>query len=293
MGSRRGWFGSSTLPFLQWLSERLQFGEDAVIAENTLQFDLASLQEMVASHFTVDVLRVSPSLVGEPVERQRLYIIFLKRGKRQWSRRLVSECEKENKSLQEYFESIFARRVSMLPDEKFRAPAEAVRSAIKKMEESQRLPPTTSSGKPWSCFQACTAAVRAKIVAHTQALKDKIGPEAMQDPEVLRNWTCNLAQHPEYMGPTSGTIPAMLQKTELWLFAKKRLALPKEHLEVQGFNLWGQGPYVSHMRGALDKLKDARLKSLAGNAMHVHVLATVVGFVLACTEPEPALLKSN
>ena len=76
MGSRRGWFGSSTLPFLQWLSERLQFGEDAVIAENTLQFDLASLQEMVASHFTVDVLRVSPSLVGEPVERQRLYIIF-------------------------------------------------------------------------------------------------------------------------------------------------------------------------------------------------------------------------
>ena len=53
-----------------------------------------------------------------------------------------------------------------------------------------------------------------------RALKDKIGPEAMQDPEVLRNWTCNLAQHPEYMGPTSGTIPAMLQKTELWLFAK-------------------------------------------------------------------------
>lgn len=85
----------------------------------------------------------------------------------------------------------------------------------------------------------------------------------------------------------------MLRKTllQLQLFGKRRLALPLEHLEVQGWNVFSAGTgndrYRSPLHSKFRSLSASSLRSLAGNAMHVRVVGTVAAFALAYTEPCP------
>ena len=128
---------------------------------------------------------------------------------------------------------------------KFRAPALGVKNYIAKLAEQQHLPKNTRSGKDWSCFQAVSRAVRDKIQAHQEELARKLLSADLDsglaatadDPLELRHWTSNVAQQPHFMGPVRGNVPAMLQHTNLWIFGKRRLALPMEHLEIQGWNI--------------------------------------------------------
>ena len=102
-------------------------------------------------------------------------------------------------------------------------------------------------------------------------------------------WVADLCQNPEYMGPSCGYVPALLQRTNLWLFGQRRLALPSEHVECQGWNLFGDpaGLYKSSITlEKLQKMKPARVKSLAGNGMHLQVLASVLAFTVAVMEKE-------
>ena len=292
MGARRGWLGSSTPAFTQWLAERLQLqDEDLVICENTSNFDLEGMQAMVQDQFEVQSLSVSPSLFGEPLERRRLYIIMLRKGLRRWKPHVLLGEDGQRASLQEVFDRTFRRSTVMCADDKFRAPPDVVTEYIRKLAVKNNLPVKTSSGREWSCYQAITSAVRAKVVAHTEALRGQIGvdnDEADMPHAEVRKWTSNLGQHPSYMGPVCG-IPAMLQATNLWLFGKRRLALPMEHLEVQGWVLYGRldCPYRSGLLPCLRGMRDSRVKSFAGNGMHSQVVGAVVAFALAATEPTP------
>ena len=83
------------------------------------------------------------------------------------------------------------------------------------------------------------------------------------------------------MGPSCGNVPALLRRTNLWLFGQRRLALPSEHLECQGWNLFGDPAclYKSPITPEqLQNMKPARVKSFAGNGMHLQVLASVLAF---------------
>ena len=86
-------------------------------------------------------------------------------------------------------------------------------------------------------------AARAKVASHLEKLQEKtehlhdFSDEAMACE--FHKWCSNLQQNADYMGPVSGNVPALLQSSNLWLFGKRRLALPMEHLEVQGWNVWG------------------------------------------------------
>ena len=301
MGGRRGWFGRSTLPFVQWLAERLQFDEDIVLAENTPQFDVRTLADMTAEKFAIETFFLSPTLFGEPVERRRLYIVMLRKSARRWIPSLLQK-EGQRRKLQRVFEDVFHRNIVMPLDEKFRAPQAEVQQYIRLLAEKNHLPATTRSGQPWSCYQAVSAATRRKIQGHRQVMEAKAGldarssgvaPEPRPRPQTEaeeaadeeRQWTANLAQRPGYMGPVRGHVPAMLQGTQLWLFGKRRLALPPEHLEVQGWNVYGSGPYKPQL--ALEGLRESRVKSLAGNGMHLQAVAAVFAFALAATEEVP------
>ena len=284
MGAKKGWYGASTPAYMQWLAERKQFGEEIVIGENTLNFDVETQRQMVADTHTVDCIQVSPSLFGEPIERQRLYIVMLRKNKRRWARHMMRDM-----NLQDFFNQVFARKILMCVDDKFRAPQAAVQEYVSGLADAQRLPPTTSSGKPWSCYLAMSSAARAKVQGHQKKLEEIAEQKGFAlNPEEVRNWTANLSQTPDFMPPARGKVGAMLQHTNLWLFSKKRLALPLEHLEIQGWNLFGGGPYKSDLISAVGRgaLKDNRLKSMAGNGMHLQVVAAVIAFTLACTERE-------
>ncbi|CAJ1460618.1 unnamed protein product, partial [Effrenium voratum] len=77
----------STLPFAQWLAERVapqSVAEDSVLAECTSLFDVDTLAELTQGTFTVTPLTVSPACFGEPVERKRLYTVLPRAGRLQW-----------------------------------------------------------------------------------------------------------------------------------------------------------------------------------------------------------------
>lgn len=106
-------------------SERLQFEEDIVVCESTLNFDV----EMTAHQFDLECLNVSPTLMGEPVERRRLYICMVCKGKRRW-RRWRHELLRQGwgETWLEVFETVFQRSFVMTAAGKFRAPALGVKN---------------------------------------------------------------------------------------------------------------------------------------------------------------------
>ena len=63
----------------------------------------------------------------------------------------------------------------MTAGSQFRAPESCKQQHVEVLAEAQKLPPTTASGKHWSCYQAVSAAVRCKINEHKQALLEKSG----------------------------------------------------------------------------------------------------------------------
>ena len=297
MGGRKGWFGLSTPAFVQWLAERMQFDEDdCILCENTPTFDIKTLSELTAEKWHMQVISVSPTLFGIPVERKRIYIILLRKGKLRFQGLGGVGCGQEQAEqnhfflLQERFDSVFHRNTVMTVGSQFRAPESFQKRHVQDLVQAQKLPSTTASGKQWSCFQAVSAAVRCKINEHKQALLEKSGQvwEDMTQRE-RDQWTADLCQHPQYMGPTCGHVPALLQRTNLWLFGQRRLALPSEHLECQGWNLFGDpaSVYKSPIKiEQLQQMKPGRVKSFAGNGMHMQVIAAVLAFIIGIMEKE-------
>ena len=280
MGSKQGWIGHSTLSFMQWLAERTQFEEDIVICEKTVAFDLDTLVKLTPK-FQVDTLTVSPTLIGEPVERRRLYIILLLKKRRRWSRVVP-----QNK--QGLFDQLFKARPFLTPTAKFRAPQDQVSEFVAGLAAKQLLPPVSRSGRAWSCFQAVSGPVRRQIQEHEIARAEeakKKSDTGVEDAEDSSMWVTNLAQSAQYMKPVYGQVPALLRKSNLWLFGPRRLALPQEHLECQGWNLFGAGPFVNEAsKEVFQTMTHSCLKSFAGNSMHLHAVGAVIAFTLACTE---------
>ena len=295
MGEKLGWLGNSTLAFCQWLAERLQASEHFCIAECTQHFDLDSLRLLVEDKFHVYAMILSPVLFGQPIERKRLYMIFLDKDKLKWREEI------ESKGVAAAFQSMFQREVMMCGTDMFRAPHEEVQQHVAGMARRNHLPPTSRSGKPWSCYQAMSASVRSSVDAHTKALAKQ-----MDDGMQVRQFIANVAQKPSYMGATRFHVPALLRKSNLWLFGLKRLALPQEHLEIQGMNLYGgavpAGSPASKSNepawteaaeryrcsqavvNELKSMSDNKIRSMSGNAMHMRVIGTVLAFTIAGTE---------
>ena len=84
MGSSQKWLGESMPIFMEWARERLLSLEDMIIVECVIGFDSDMLGELFRDSYNLEVLRVSPTLFGEPVERQRKYMILLKKDKLRW-----------------------------------------------------------------------------------------------------------------------------------------------------------------------------------------------------------------
>lgn len=160
MGAKRQWLGDSTPPFLQWLAERIVPNhagrthagdpiivcEDFVVAECTLHFDVVTLEHL-AEGFHVFAFLISPAMLGEPVQRERLYMVMLRKDRLDWHHAVKG-------NLQASFQSIFERKPVLCPQDKFRAPDAKVQSYIAKLVGKGHLPECSRSSKQWSCYQA-------------------------------------------------------------------------------------------------------------------------------------------
>ena len=239
MGQGSQWLGESLLPFVQWCKERLVMQEDLILVECVLNFDDTMLAELFAEDYDLLTLRVSPTLLGEPVERGRKYMILLRKEKLEWHPAIAkaNAVERGSLRLESAFSRLFARTLRMSGDMKFRAPQDDIAARLQTLAAAKKLPRATRSGRGWSSFQLCSQAMRDSVNAHESWLRSHIGAGGSFD-----GWICNLAQRPAFMPPTQHVVPALLRKSQLWLMAKARRPLPMEMLEVQGWNIWGFQP---------------------------------------------------
>eukprot|EP00438_Fugacium_kawagutii_P018544 Skav204349 [mRNA] locus=scaffold3936:119677:121146:+ [translate_table: standard] len=223
MGFQYLWLGQGTKPFKQWLRERLLALEDVLVVECVWGFDSDKTAEFLEEYYSMTVLRISPTLFGEPVERQRKYMLLLKKDKLAWL-----ECVALD--VQQAFDRLFARAIRMLGEQKFRSPKVDTVHHLASQIEKRRMPACSRTGKPWSFFQVASKAVQRSINDHERALCNRCGTNTPKEA-----WIANLAQNADYMPATQYFVPALLRSSRLWLCGRKRWPLTMELFELQGF----------------------------------------------------------
>lgn len=293
MGGKAGWLGKTALPFLQWLRERVLGGEQIVLVECVPTFDAETLKEMVKEQYHLELLIFSPTLFGQPTERQRAYMILLRKDSFHWHPAI------SDYGIQAAFERIYARTSLLLGEALFRAPKAVLDEFMQEQIHKQRMPLSSRSGKAWSPFQVSSRSVRDSIASHEKALTNRIGSDGKR-----AEWICNLQQKADFMQATHFRIPAILRQTHLWLFGRKRWALPIEYLEVQGYNIFGADAdgsedgdnhghlYKCRITETLKALPSRVLKSVAGNGMHLQAVGSVILFVLGCVQ-KPSMVEGQ
>ncbi|CAE7778137.1 unnamed protein product [Symbiodinium sp. CCMP2592] len=271
MGAGKRFLGNSAIPFLIWARERLCSQEDFFVVECVTNFDDETLAELLADSYQMHTLRACPSLFGLPVTRDRKYMVFLARRSLVW-------CDAVNSvGPQEAFRKLFARPVVMRGDELLRAPDAAVHDFVSSLAVARGLPESGSGSVAWSCYLAMSPANRQSVRDHEQSLQ---AAGFAEQAAVLTN----IAQRASHMGPVlSGFAPALLRSSLLWSFRLRRIVLPAEHLELQGYSLWGNEERRSVVSDVLPSLRSSSLRSLAGNAMHIQSIGSVLMFVVSCT----------
>ena len=308
MGLGLKFLGESALPFAAWCASMKQMVPDVIIAECTQTFDFDHLRTLLQPEYPSErslELSISPHDLGEPLTRNRKYMLFLSQ-RCCW---MVPGCdgsqEKDDtqQTLSSFFQQLFKHQEAVLaPCSKFRAPPETVQAHVRKLAQKNHLPPTTTSGREWSYAQACTAATRAMVQQHKEWVENHVRETKISfDPY---QWTTNLSQSPEHMHPNKGFVPALLRRSSLYLFGQGRAAVPLEYLECQGWNVFGERGVSSLRRldvsrtgaesagqtrsllACFEALPQMVLQELAGNGMHLHVITAVVMFSLACVAKE-------
>eukprot|EP00434_Breviolum_minutum_P045092 symbB.v1.2.040355.t1/scaffold7167.1/size12942/2 len=139
MGGKKKWLGDSVFPFMQWARDRALAKEDVILVECTLAFDSESLRELFEKEYTLEVLRVSPTLFGEPDERQRKYMLLIRKDKLQWCRSVADH------GAEKVFYQVFARTFHMLGQEKCRAPQTEVAEHLQDCVQQRHLPPAATA----------------------------------------------------------------------------------------------------------------------------------------------------
>ena len=277
MGHGRGWLGPTALPFLAFALERLLLCEEIFLVENVACFDHDYMAGLFPE-YTMEVLRTCPVKLGVPISRDRVFLAFVRKETTTWNK------EAQRAGLQELYDATFRRRIVMVGDELLRAPDRAVAEHVSSLAHRRGLPPLRKSGRAWSTWLVLRPGLQRRIAAHEQQVEDDFGrrrPAAVS----------NVSQTLQFSRTTTHVVPPLLRNTLLWSHRRQRLALPGEHLELQGYQIFphaqaeeGEGDGLTwHSKTLLAAGPAGR--RLAGNGMNLLCLASVLAFVFATTEP--------
>ena len=297
--------------------ERLLADDDIIIMECTPRFDLdLGLRRSLGHKYDVHPLVFSPSDLGFPLRRQRLYALLLRRGR-------VSAPPDQD--MRELFWSLFPRRTLLPGCAFFRAPDEPVDALRRRMAANRRLAPTQADGSPWP-FQAllppglehhkrmhrqqaqtlatasggppdATCGAQPDLEERRPARKRKAGGEQTWGcrADCHRQLCVDIAHAPPFAGP-SRELPTLCRNSVVWSFGHRRPMLGTEKWEAMGLPVWSPEcrfphPWKTLVPGmAMGRqgrtLSNHALGALAGNAMHLGAVGAVLLWALGCTTSE-------
>ena len=91
------------------------------------------------------------------------------------------------------------------------------------------------------------------------------------------------------MFKSSVLVPTLLRSSSLWSSVLRRLLIPLEHIEIQGYPVYGFGEENYFAADELRHLTAVEIKSLSGNGIHSGCAGSVLAFGLASCIPHPFL----
>ena len=316
-GKQRGWGGPSAAAFSQWVVERLLADDDIIIMECTPRFNVdQGLHQTLGHKYDVHPLVFSPSDLGFPLKRQRLYALLLRRGR-------VSAPP--NRDLRELFWSLFPRQTLLPGCAFFRAPQEPVNALRRRMAHRRHLPPKQTDGSPWP-FQAlltpglarrkqihrklvqrlatpsgglpdATCGAQPDLEERPPARKRKAGQELTGGSQANRcHQLCVDISHSPPFSKASRDLPTLCQNSVVWSFDHSRPMLGTEKWEAMGLPVWSAEcgfphPWETLVPGMRKSrqggtLSNHALGAMAGNAMHLGAVGAVLLWALGCTISE-------
>ena len=267
-------------------------------------FDRQMLEELLAQDYSLAVLKFSPTLFGEPVERIRKYMVLLKERALEWHPAI------QQHGVEESFLNFFARTMRMTGTSKFRDPAEEISAYLEDQALRQKLPSRTRSGKRWSCYQLFSRL--RNLLVNKRFLRDLGWPICPR-----RRSSCR---------PSALCFRPFSGRRSCGSFAERRCPVPMELFEYQGWNIWGAGTrsrlpsrdddppqsqpaqlaqsqpaQLADDRGfdvaevadalrcqfveQLRSLTEPQIRSVSGNSMHLTAIGATLLFCLGCTQP--------
>ena len=115
---------------------------DFMILERTWGFDESiGLAPLEAAGFQVAVLKITPTLLGLPVNRKRKYMLLIKASVLQWAPEIRAQGRQES------FEHLFQRDVVMRGDDLARASQQDIEDYRDEAVAARSLPATRRSGR--------------------------------------------------------------------------------------------------------------------------------------------------
>ena len=253
-GLQAGALGKSAEAFLTVMFELRRGCHAIAIFENTPRFNVNHIATCLGDAFTVHSLTFSPTDLGWPCSRHRQYIVCLRAQSFAWIP--GQELNRRN------FLCLFGRELKLRGSAFMEVSSkQEVRSHVEQLAARRHLPLRDGSGRRWSMWHMLSANEQRRLEGMRSAVQEKAAEVGHDDVFV---YTCQNSA----FNSVSVSVPALLRKSKVWSWGKKRLLLPQEHLRVMGVQL---PPGL--------EITEGDTKSLAGAA-----LTAVMLFTLGCTK---------
>ena len=194
-GSQDGLAGDTTPALMQWLFERLIEEEDLIIGECTRMFKPDIVFEALGEdkyHCMHHVF--SPSSLGIPAGRYRIYFVALKRSSVRWTSARDLEC---------LLKEMLYRKCVFPGSDFLRAPQQIVDQHLAGIARSKGL---DSSGLQYK--HVVSAGLRKRMKMFVKLAKEKHGYPPIPDR------CCDLMQYPQ-RSQLSKSLPALTQRSRL------------------------------------------------------------------------------
>jgi hypothetical protein len=268
------------IPFCHWAAETAYLAPDVVLHECAGNFppDLLEVFFDAEKWDMHTIAPLSPDFFGWPVNRPRRYTVIFNK-----------ETVRSTFDLQK-FAQLFQRRVITTGDVFFVASDALLSREVQRLAKRRKCSPALASGPHFnwaSLYAPCTDRI---LKAHEQ--------HRVENNIVHQQYFCDLDQNMGMSSKAGSHIPSLLRHGHVWSFSKQRHMVEEEHLLAHGFpsmeacgTKW-RLPWLEAFES--ESCKEADRKSLVGNSMHLAVMTSMLGYVLATTRKinQAALLFS-
>ena len=258
------------MSFLAWLLERKHSEEDWIICECVCRFPSKVLTEFLPNYELL-VLKLNPTQLGLPVSRPRQYMLLVHKEKLKIRPGITSE------NIQSLYLQVFEGKSDLVGPDMCRAPEEEKKMYVEEAALERGLPRQRSELKRWSNYQILSPGARSRLQGYELLGEKKVGTRR---PVAV----VNLMQNPSFMPTLPKNVPTLLTASRLWLLAESREVLPVEHLEVQGYAVYGaQDSFTvpDDLRAHLMSLSRPALRKLTGNAFNLSSVGTALLMLLS------------